>query len=99
MARLLVGEGLDDLAQGGEAEVDTLALREGLPAFGADSCNRKNELNPKFVGRSVRWRCCRRKINRSGGTNDSFSLEHFWNNGTFSFSGTFVEQRMEERVW
>ena len=42
MARLVRGEGLDDLAQAGEGEVDALALGEGVPRVGADArltCN------------------------------------------------------------
>ena len=37
MARLVRGEGLDDLAQAGEGEVDALALCEGVPGIGADT--------------------------------------------------------------
>ena len=37
MARLVRGEGLDDLAQAGEGEVDALALSEGVPGVGADT--------------------------------------------------------------
>lgn len=36
MARLVGREGLDDLAQAGEGEVDALALREGVTRVGAD---------------------------------------------------------------
>ena len=42
VARLVRGEGLDDLAQAGEGQVDALALGEGVPRVGADAsfaCN------------------------------------------------------------
>ena len=37
VARLVSGESLDDLAETGEGEVDTLALCEGVPGIGADT--------------------------------------------------------------
>ena len=37
VARLVRRERLDDLAEAGEAEVDALALSEGVPSVGADT--------------------------------------------------------------
>ena len=37
VARLVRREGLDDLAQAGEGQVDALALSEGVPGVGADT--------------------------------------------------------------
>ena len=37
VARLVSREGLDDLAQAGEGQVDALALSEGVPGVGADT--------------------------------------------------------------